>query len=222
MKKILMTLATAFVAVSMNAQYYVGGTAGFTSIKNNSTTPNIERTTNDLTIAPEFGMALDDKMSVGIALSYESQSQEDKWTGVGADPVAKRLKPTTTTIALRPYVRYQLLTVGKCNVFADGGINFSIDKTSEAGFKPGTTDTYDNKAGMNLGLFVAPGVSFKINDQWTLVTKFDDDMFNLGYTKSQVADLTGAPDPDTNFNFGAKTNTLFRLDNLRFGVFYNF
>ena len=221
MKKILMTLATAFVAVSMNAQYYVGGTAGFTSNKDNSSFPSIERTTNTLTIAPEFGMALDDKMSVGIALSYESQSQEDKWTGVGADPVAKRLKPTTTTIALRPYVRYQLLTVGKFNVFADGGINFSIDKTSEAGFKPGTADTYDNKAGMNLGLFVQPGVSFKINDQWTLVTKFDD-MFTLGYNKSQVADLTGAPDPDTDFNFGAKTNTLFQLGTLRFGVFYNF
>lgn len=216
-----MTLATAFVAVSMNAQYYVGGTAGFTSQKDNSTTANIETTRNDLTIAPEFGMALDDKMSVGIVLSYESESFEDKWTGVGADPVAKRRKPTTTTIALRPYVRYQLLTVGKFNVFADGGIDFSMEKTSEAGFKPGTTDTYDTKAGMNLGLFVQPGVSFKINDQWTLVTKFDD-MFTLGYNKSKVADLTGAPDPDTEFNFGAKTNTLFRLDNLRFGVFYNF
>jgi len=221
MKKILMTLVAVFATMTMSAQYYVGGTLGFTSNKTNSTFTTIETTTTDFTIAPEIGMALDEKMGVGIAITFNTSSTEDKWTGTGADPVAKRLKPTTTTIGLRPYVRYQLMTLGKFNVFADGGINFSIDKTSEVGFKPASTDTYDNKAGMNIGLFVQPGVAFKVNDKLSLVTKLDD-MFTLGYRKYQVADLDGAPDADSDFNFRAKTNSLFQLGTLRFGLFYNF
>ena len=52
MKKILMTMVAAFAAVSMNAQYYVGGEIGFASSK--AAVAGAETQTS-FKIMPEFG-----------------------------------------------------------------------------------------------------------------------------------------------------------------------
>lgn len=217
MKKLLMTVAAAFVAVSMNAQMYVGGTVGFGNTVSKTTT--LETKTNTFSINPEFGMALDDKMGVGIELAFITGSSEDKWIGTGNDPVATRLKPSSTTFAIRPYVRYQMFQVGKANIFVDGGVNFAISKDKEVGFDA-AGKVVDNKPGMDLGLFVQPGIAYNVTDKWSIVGKLED-MFTLGYSKSQVADVSGAPDAPTSFNVGLASGG-FTLGTLRFGVYYNF
>ena len=95
MKKILMTMVAAFAAVSMNAQMYVGGGIGFTN-STNKTTAN-EITNTGFSIAPEFGMALDEKMGVGIAVSFGSDKtkNEDKNLNTSTEN-------TVTTINVNP------------------------------------------------------------------------------------------------------------------------
>ena len=216
MKKIMMTLAAVCVAATMNAQMYIGGTIGYG--KTVSKTATIETTRNLFTFAPEWGMAIDDKLGVGVEFAYTTGSVEDKWIGDGADPM-KRTKPSSTTVALRPYLRYQAFQVGKLNVFVDGGVNFAISKDKEVGFD-GNGNIYDNKAGMDLGLFVQPGIAYNVTDKWSIVAKLEN-MFTIGYGKGQVADLPNTPDAPTSFSAGLTTGG-FTSGSLRFGVYYNF
>ena len=217
MKKIMMTMAALAVAVTMNAQMYIGGTVGYDNSV--SKTATIETTNNLFTFAPEWGMAIDEKLGVGIEFAYITGSTEDKWIGDGPDPAAKRTKPSSTTVALRPYLRYQAFQVGKLNVFVDGGVNFAISKNKEVGFD-GNGNIYDNKAGMALGLFVQPGIAYNVTDKWSIVAKLED-MFTLSYSKGQVPDLPNMPDAPTSFSAGLATGG-FNTGSLRFGVYYNF
>ena len=211
MKKIMMTLAAVAVAATMNAQGYVGGTINFSSDKSNNgtvgTAATQETTQTGFGIAPEFGYKLDDKMAVGIALGFGFTNTKKENVGAAANvPNPSDFK--TTTISIKPYLRYQVLTFGKANVFVDGGLDFTSIKAT------------DYKAAMNFGLFVTPGISFDVNEKWSIVAKLDD-MFTLGYSKNAVPDLDGAPDASSNLNFGLSTGG-FQLGSLRFGVYYNF
>ena len=199
-----MTLAAAFVAVSMSAQYYVGGTVNFNN-STDKTNPAAERTRTNFRIAPEIGMALDDNLGVGIAISYSSN--KTKTENTVATP-ATSVETTISTVGLRPYLRYQVLKFGKANVFVDGGVNFALESQK------------DCKAGMDLGLYATPGIAYKVSDEWSIVAKLDN-MFALGYSKDPIADVPGAPDAPSSINFNASTGG-FNLGGLSFGVYYNF
>lgn len=195
MKKIMMTLAAIAVAATMNAQGYVGGSLGFQSDK----THDGDITKTQFAIAPELGYKLDDKMSVGVALGFGYGKTKNDVTNTEAK---------VTTFEIKPYLRYQVLTYGKANVFVDGGLDFGLAKSE------------DMKPAMDFGLFVTPGIAYDINEKWSIVAKLND-MFSFGYHKSAVADVAGAPDPDTSINAGLSTGG-FNLGSLTFGVFYNF
>ena len=214
MKKIVMTMVAACAALTMNAQMYVGGTLGYDNSSRKTATTEV--TTNQLTIAPEFGMALDEKLGVGIVLNYENGSTETKPIN-GA--TGTTTKPSSTTFGIKPYVRYQMFSAGKCNIFMDGGVNFSIEKDKEVGYDA-TGKAIDNKAGMNLGLYLAPGISYNVNDQWSIVAKIDD-MFAVTYSKGQVADVPNAAKAPTNISAKIASGE-FSFGTLRFGVYYNF
>ena len=109
MKKILMTLAAAFVAVSMSAQVYVGGTANLNTHGSDS---------KSYTIAPEIGYQMDDQLGVGIKLGYGYTKN---------DPA-----PSKSTISVNPYLRYNFVEIGKVKVFVDGGVYFSTSKVKDA------------------------------------------------------------------------------------------
>ena len=204
MKKILMTLVAAMATVSMSAQYYAGGTLGFS----NSKTPGLttEVTASRFTIAPEVGMALDEKLGVGIILNYTSTTNKTEYIGTAAGTPS--VETTVTRFGLQPYARYQFLKFGKANIFLDGGVDFAIQSQK------------DMKAGMDLGLFVAPGIAFDINEQWSIVARIND-LFWFGYSKQPVADVAGAPDAPTSLSIGASTGS-FNTGNIAFGVYYKF
>ena len=195
MKKIMMTLAAIAVAATMNAQGYIGGGLGFSSDKTNDG----KVTTTGFAVEPELGYKLDDKMAVGVALGFGYGKKKNDITDS---------ETTTTTFDIKPYLRYQVLTFGKANIFVDGGVDFGL--VSQKDYKPA----------MNIGLFVSPGIAYDINEKWSIVAHLND-MFSFGYKKSAVADVAGAPDPDTNINANLSTGG-FQLGSLTFGVYYNF
>jgi hypothetical protein len=149
MKKILMTLVAVFAAVSMNAQneMYIGGNINYQS----KTTVD-----NSLTIAPEFGVKLNEQWGVGAILSYKNEKQfnGDK----------------DNAFTFNPYARYYALNIGKVNVFVDGGVYFTTKKTE---YNAGG----DNKS-TEYGLRVTPGISYNITDQFSIVAHANP-IFNL-------------------------------------------
>ena len=204
MKKIMMTMAALAVAVTMNAQVYIGGNIGFNSSKD-KTNPTDEQTITGFSIQPEIGYQLDDKFGVGIVLGYGHNKVKHEGNIEG---IAYSADVKSSAFLIKPYLRYQCFTAGKFNVFVDGGLNF----------KTVSRDNMKNE--MDFGLFVSPGIAYNVNEKWSIVAHLND-MFKLGYHKDAVADIAGAPDAPTSFNVGLASGG-FNVGTLTFGVYYNF
>ena len=113
MKKILMTLAAAFVAVSMSAQVYVGGSLGFTSFDDSN------KSHSAFKFMPEVGYNLDENMSLGVALGYKQGSTSLAWE-------LKNPNEDLKTFSIMPYLRYKFVNFGPVTVFADGANAFGL------------------------------------------------------------------------------------------------
>lgn len=128
MKKIVLSVIVALIAITANAQVYVGGTFGVGSDKVETEGTEVKNTT--FKILPEVGYELNEDWSVGTVVGYEYNKSGD-------------VKTNTFTIA--PYARYFFLNSDVVRLFADGGFGFSTSKTKgndalnswNIGIKPG-------------------------------------------------------------------------------------
>lgn len=89
MKKIVLSIIVALIAITANAQVYVGGTFGVGSDKVETEGTEVKNTT--FKILPEVGYELNEDWSVGTVVGYEYNKSGD-------------VKTNTFTIA--PYARY--------------------------------------------------------------------------------------------------------------------
>ena len=162
MKKILMTIAAAFAAVSMNAQIYVGGGVGFASYDNGA------ESKTSFKLLPEIGYVLDDDMAIGITFGYEQGNVTDAIeSGKGSGDF-----PKTLTVA--PYLRYNVAKFGPVTVFGDAQLSFkNID-----------WDGYKENA---FGLGILPGVAVNLTKELSFVSHLG----YLGYNQIK-ADTDGA------------------------------
>lgn len=136
MKKIVMTLAAAFVATAMSAQVYVGGSVGINAWSSQKNAGDRSETT--FKIMPEIGYNINDAWAVGTVIGYES----DKWQGV------EGVSENAFTIA--PYARYTFAKCGKVNFFIDGGVGFTTASKADwtefsVGLKPGLAVALSDK-----------------------------------------------------------------------------
>ena len=192
MKKVLMTLAAALMAVSMNAQgVYVGGSMGYTQTSYDGTT-----TRSTLEFVPEFGFSFNDFMGVGMAIGYSSS------TNKAVDP-----KLTNSTFTFAPYVRLTPFHWGKVSIFADGKFAISMNNNEQAGPNGNAVDNKTN----TYGIYVQPGLAYNLNDKFSIVAKFGN---LLGY-RSSKPDVDGAKATNTLSFMDLDTA-------VQFGVFFNF
>lgn len=131
MKKIMMTIAAAFVATAMNAQGYIGGSVGFASesYDGNSTTV--------WSIMPEVGYNISENIAIGAVLGYGEAGKDE----------AKVKK-----FSVAPYARFTVAKLEKINVFIDGGVGYTNTKVAgvktnefEVGLKPGVAVNLNDK-----------------------------------------------------------------------------
>jgi len=123
MKKIVMLLFVVCAAMTVSAQVYVGGTAGFW--RNDKD----DADETSFTIAPEIGYNFNEKWALGAELGYT----------YAKDPDSK-----TNTVFIAPYARYTYCETGIVRLFLDGGVGFASTKIAdervngyEIGIKPG-------------------------------------------------------------------------------------
>lgn len=193
MKKILMTLVSAFAAVSMNAQtnMYIGGSLGYSTTSHDGSTLNTK-----FSFIPHFGVRFTDTMGVGVEIGYSSNKNE-------------KSEPTVTTseFTFAPYFRYTAIKMGNLAFFGDGKFGYTTSKDEYKYATGNTTDMTTN----SWGLYVQPGMAYSLNQNFGLVAKFGN---ILGYTSSKP-DVSGAK-ATSKFEFLNLSN------NIQFGVFYNF
>lgn len=141
MKKLFSLIAVAFVAMSVNAQVYVGGSLGINAWSSQKNAGDRSETT--FTILPEVGYNLNDEWAVGTVIGYVS----DKWTGVNGI--------SESAFTFNPYARYTYLKAGKVSLFVDGGVDF----------------TTASKADWNeLAIGLKPGVAVSLSDNISFVS----------------------------------------------------
>jgi len=141
MKKILMTLVATAMAVSMNAQIYVGGSVGVGSVKYGS--HDAETTYK---FVPEIGYNLNDDWALGVAFGYQKGTCSLGNGNYGQDV-------DTELLQLSPYVRYTAVKSKLVNVFVDGGVGIGSYKDLGTQFQ--------------LGL--RPGVAVNLNESISFV-----------------------------------------------------
>jgi len=151
-----MTLAAAFVAVSMSAQVYVGGSFGFTSFDDSN------KSHSAFKFMPEVGYNLDENMSIGVTLGYKQGSTSAAWE---LNNPNKDLK----SFSIAPYLRYSFAKFGPVSVFADGALEYEhIDN--------------DGAKANGFGLAVLPGIAVNLNEKLSFVSHVG----RLGYKQSKA------------------------------------
>lgn len=131
-----MTMAAAFVAMSMNAQVYLGGSVGINFWNSQKNAGDISETT--FKILPEIGYNINDKWAIGTVIGYES----DKVNGVQG--------MSESAFTFNPYARFTFLKSGKVSLFVDGGVDYTTASDADwtefaVGLKPGIAVSLTDK-----------------------------------------------------------------------------
>ena len=188
MKKVLLTIVAIAMATTMNAQWYVGGSVGFASVKvggGNSETV--------YKILPEVGYALNKNWSFGVALGYQKGAYVagTSFTQVVMANQGGALN-TAEVFSVSPYARYTFLKGKLVDIFCDAGLDF-------ASIKDG---------GTLFGFGARPGLAVKATEKLSFVTHVGFLGFNSfspkggGDSSSEFGlDLSG-----TNITFGLYYN----------------
>lgn len=141
MKKILMTIAAAFVATTMSAQIYVGGGLNLSSQSYDG------NSTSTISVTPEVGYVLDENSALGLGITFGTSGKDDT---------------KQTKFGVNPYYRYNFLKTEKVNLFVDGSFEFMNYKGD--GEK-------DKDAKMNVwSIGLRPGVAVALNDKLSFVS----------------------------------------------------
>lgn len=113
-----MVMAVAAITASAQSKMYVGGGLGYFY--------NTDKETHQVSLAPEVGFYLSEKVDLGIALDYNYATSRGYHN-----------------ISVNPYVRYDFVKFGSVSFFAEGGaeIGYSSADGSDViwgiGIKPG-------------------------------------------------------------------------------------
>ncbi len=188
-----MAVALMSVALSASAQYYVGGSLGFTSTSISDT----DQDGSSFKILPEIGYQLDKDLSIGVQVGYshgyaafgsltvsDIKAAMNTLASTYADINDEEMKLNSFTIA--PYVRYTIAEWGKLNVFVEGYIGYT-NITSDG--TPNTSgSTSNNKTKVNaFEIGVRPGVKLQLTDRVSVLCKLG----SLGYltAKEKESDM---------------------------------
>lgn len=177
MKKILMTLAAVAMAATMNAQVYVGGTAGIGSLK-------VGDADNETAykFLPEVGYNINDEWSVGVSLGWTKGDLQ-----VLKDNIAVN---DARTFQVNPYVRNTFVRSQYINVFADLGLGYA----------------HINGGGDAYGIGITPGVAVNLTKELSFVTKFAYVGWQHAKANGIKSDFFGVDIDGTNVQFGLYYN----------------
>lgn len=140
-------------------------------------------------IQPEVGYNLSNKWAIGTVLG---------WTYIHRQSVDGNF------VDFKPYARYTMFRSGIVSLFVDGGVDLGFGKASYDGYDSDTAVTY--------GIGFKPGVSFELNDRFSLEAHAGF----LGYRGSNDAakDLLDSHYDGWGFDFSGYTLSL--------GFYYKF
>lgn len=138
MKKLFIMAVMAIAAMSASAaDWYTGGQVTFG--RTTQSASNLK--TTQVTVLPELGYNISDRVSIGSSLgvSYRKAGDEEK-----------------TVFKLNPYIRYNYFKYNRVDLFVDGGVDLGMGSAH-------------GDFAVEFGVGLRPGVAFHLNDKFSLV-----------------------------------------------------
>ncbi len=200
MKKILTTAAAVFALVAVsNAQLFIGGNVGFSSMNNvtNKTKDDaIKRdgSTMSINFNPKVGYQLNDKMSVGATLILGTTSVKNLDGSADNKLVSKDVE---NEIGIAPFFRYTFVEFGDFQLSGEARLPFTMESSK---LKPEEGDDAKGPSTMNIGFDIRPVVSYSLSDRISL--EADINIFGLAYNfSSYTEDQDNKDNKVTSSNF---------------------
>ena len=142
MKKALFIIAALASCMTVSAKYWFGGSLGF----NSQTAYNTDNKQKVQYFCPEFGMAIEDALEIGVDLNIKNPIS---FTG-----------QQKFSFGFAPFLRYTFLNDNNFHMFVQGGFEYEV--VSPSGFNY-----------WNFGVNIQPGIRYDLADQWSVVAKFE-------------------------------------------------
>ena len=163
MKKSLLAIAFAMVAMVGSAQVYVGGSLDLDLAGNKTASAS------NFSLSPEVGYELNEALSLGAIVSFSTNSAKIKDTDY---------KENGFSWGIAPYARYTFLRNGIFSCFVDGGLSLVGGEDRDLSFgiyaEPGVALEVTENISIishlgNLGLyFVGENTNFRLNAHTTI------------------------------------------------------
>ena len=244
MKKAFMTLAAVAAFSFANAQFFVGGSLGFTSGSGSSSVTvtetsgsNTETTTieeknpsySEFSFSPKAGYYLNDKLAVGITLGFStySETEYDYNYSNNLQQTEMSLKYTENMFGVAPFVRYHFAEWNNFSLFGELSMGLAFGSSKEIETSPNKEEEMKGPSLFGFGVTIMPGISYKINDHIQLEATLD--VFGLNYTyekstRNEEYSNTNyeSVNTESEFGFGLDTQNLFNMANLTIGFVYRF
>ena len=237
MKKALVFVATVFITVNANAQWFMGGYLGV-SAKNEEESrqydfEHYKIKTNEFgfTIAPRSGYYFNEKFALGLSLSFHVGTFHKIEPSVSFNGLNGEIdtRGHTFNYGVSPFVRFSVFTYKKISIQLETSIGIGYEEGKQS-FLHTLTDTKSefthSVIDINV-LNVTPIVSFKLSKHFQLEAGLY--FLNLGYSiniQSEPNDNVGVSYKRTstthNFNTAFNSSNILAINWLRIGAIYKF
>lgn len=175
-KTVLILVAALGISNFASAQFFVGGSLGFGSVKNKyqlrtESGWSEKETASDnksFHISPLVGYTLNEDWEIGLSLNCAISKN-------------KTSDLDSNTYGTYLYGRRYFDLPGNFSWFVDAALNFSSNKQTRDYTSDGDSYTATDKSS-SLGLYLEPGISYDFNEHWSADICFN--MMSLGYSMS--------------------------------------
>jgi hypothetical protein len=207
MKKVILSVAVAILGiVSVNAQFYIGGSLGYSS---STTKPEKgdKVTSYSYSIAPAVGYRFNDKLDLGIFVSVQNSASKTLMLLAGESIVPKT---QTHSFTIAPYLRYSLFKFHKFNVLESATI-FAGKTETEIETHFITVNVTEAKY-ISWGANIYPTVIYDLSNKVALFSNLN--FLKFGFMQTNIKD----GDTTTDFGFAFNADDILPA----IGIMYKF
>ncbi|MCQ2261554.1 MAG: porin family protein [Bacteroidales bacterium] len=229
MKKVLLLAALAFITITSQAQFIIGGTIGASLINDNSEYDGQMRADNMKERVFSFdlrgGYQINDRLQVGLMVGYKYGDTLNHYSGADIYTEATNEEEKYNTFKLAAYGRYTCIKFNKFGVFAElqAGMNKSNGTVHIAYLDDASLDQ-DIDKGKTTELFakIIPGLSYQLTDNVSIDLNLG--FLGFGYSHKQVKKMVSEKEDIHNtssFGMDLRTGGLSIMDfmqDVTFGV----
>lgn len=207
--KILLVVIFSFYYFIANAQIFVGGNFSLNTTSDNSDNGTTKTKSSNFNIdfSPMAGKFLSEKIAVGVALDLSFSGMN---SGVNNDLVERM-----STIGINPFLRYYAVKWNKFSIFGQGNIGLAFSGST---VKSGN-ETSDGPKSTQVTLKVYPGLSYDINEKFSLETSLNFLNFGYVYTHSKSSTSTSN---HSGLILGAGLSNIVWVGDITVGAIYKF